>query len=85
VYNYLFRLNLQALANNSLYETLRRNNYFCLLKIQTMSLPVNNKKGNNKSGKNQQSANTGSKFIKVNSKAGGAKQKTRSTGANRGS
>jgi hypothetical protein len=50
-----------------------------------MSLPVNNKKGNNKSGKNQQSANTGSKFIKVNSKPGAAKQKTRSTGANRGS
>ena len=50
-----------------------------------MSLPTNNKKGGNKSGKNQQNTNTGSKFIKVNSKPGGAKQKVRSTGANRGS
>lgn len=50
-----------------------------------MSLPVNNKKGGNKQGKSQQSANAGSKFIKVSSKAGGAKQKVRSTGANRGS
>ena len=50
-----------------------------------MSLPTNNKKGGNKPGKNQQSANSGSKFIKVSSKPGGAKQKVRSTGANRGS
>lgn len=50
-----------------------------------MSLPVNNKKGGNKAGKNQQTINSNSKFIKVNSKSGGAKQKVRSTGANRGS
>lgn len=50
-----------------------------------MSLPTNNKKGGNKSGKNQAGQNTGSKFIKVNSKSGAAKQKIRSTGANRGS
>jgi hypothetical protein len=50
-----------------------------------MSLPVNDKKGNNKSGKNQKNSGTGSKFIKVNSKPGAAKQKVRSTGANRGS
>jgi len=49
-----------------------------------MSLPTNNKKNANKTGKNQTS-NTGSKFIKVNSKSTGAKQKVRSTGANRGS
>jgi hypothetical protein len=50
-----------------------------------MSLPTNNKKTGNKAGKNQ-SANSGnSKFIKVNSKPGAAKQKVRSTGANRGS
>ncbi|MEP6683165.1 MAG: hypothetical protein ABJA35_07890 [Parafilimonas sp.] len=50
-----------------------------------MSLPTNNKKDKNKTGKNQQ-ANNGSKFIKVNSKqSSGAKQKVRSTGANRGS
>ena len=50
-----------------------------------MSLPTNNKKSGNKAGKNQQNNNSGSKFIKVNSKPGLAKQKTRSTGANRGS
>ena len=50
-----------------------------------MSLPTNNKKNNNKAGKNQSNNNAGSKFIKVNSKPGGAKQKVRSTGANRGS
>ena len=50
-----------------------------------MSLPTNNKKSNSKAGKNQQNTNSGSKFIKVNSKVGGAKQKVRSTGANRGS
>ena len=49
-----------------------------------MSLPVNNKKSGSKTGKNQ-TGNTGSKFIKVNSKPGAAKQKVRSTGANRGS
>ena len=49
-----------------------------------MSLPINNKKGGNKNTKNQ-TGNTGSKFIKVNSKPGAAKQKVRSTGANRGS
>jgi hypothetical protein len=50
-----------------------------------MSLPVNNKKNNSKTSKGQQSGNAGSKFIKVNSKQSGAKQKVRSTGANRGS
>ena len=50
-----------------------------------MSLPTNNKKGGNKTGKNQANNNSGSKFIKVNSKPGAAKQKVRSTGANRGS
>ena len=50
-----------------------------------MSLPVNNKKGGNKAGKNQMINTSGSKFMKVNSKSGAAKQKTRSTGANRGS
>jgi hypothetical protein len=51
-----------------------------------MSLPTNNKKGGNKSGKNQAASNSNnSKFIKVSSKPGGAKQKVRSTGANRGS
>ncbi|HEX5154514.1 MAG TPA: hypothetical protein VFW07_23875 [Parafilimonas sp.] len=50
-----------------------------------MSLPTNNKKGGNKPGKNQINTNAGSKFIKANSKPGGAKQKVRSTGANRGS
>ena len=51
-----------------------------------MSLPTNNKKGGNKTGKNQNNSNSGSKFIKVNSKqSSGAKQKVRSTGANRGS
>lgn len=50
-----------------------------------MSLPTNNKKGGNKAGKNQTSVNTNSKFIKASSKPGGAKQKVRSTGANRGS
>jgi hypothetical protein len=50
-----------------------------------MSLPTNNKKSGNKTGKQQQNNNSGSKFIKVNSKPGMAKQKTRSTGANRGS
>ena len=50
-----------------------------------MSLPVNNKKNNAKNGKNQQGNNNGSKFIKVNSKQSGGKQKVRSTGANRGS
>jgi len=50
-----------------------------------MSLPTNNKKDKSKAGKNQQT-NSGSKFIKVNSKqSSGAKQKVRSTGANRGS
>ena len=50
-----------------------------------MSLPTNNKKSGNKSGKNHLNANNGSKFIKANSKPGAAKQKVRSTGANRGS
>jgi hypothetical protein len=50
-----------------------------------MSLPTNNKKTGNKTGKNQAGVNNGSKFIKANSKPGGAKQKVRSTGANRGS
>ena len=50
-----------------------------------MSLPTNNKKGGNKTGKSQANTNAGSKFIKVNSKPGAAKQKVRSTGANRGS
>lgn len=50
-----------------------------------MSLPTNNKNKGNKSGKNQTGINTGSKFIKTNSKLGAAKQKVRSTGANRGS
>ena len=50
-----------------------------------MSLPTNNKKTGNKTGKNQPGVNNGSKFIKANSKPGGAKQKVRSTGANRGS
>ncbi len=49
-----------------------------------MSLPTNNKKGGTKTTKNQ-TGNAGSKFIKVNSKPGAAKQKVRSTGANRGS
>ena len=49
-----------------------------------MSLPTNTKKDKSKLGKNQQT-NNGSKFIKVNAKPGGAKQKVRSTGANRGS
>ena len=49
-----------------------------------MSLPVNDKKGGNKNDKNQKSANNGSKFIKTNTKSA-AKQKVRSTGANRGS
>lgn len=49
-----------------------------------MSLPTNNKKAGNKTGKNQAN-NSGSKFIKVSSKATGGKQKVRSTGANRGS
>ena len=49
-----------------------------------MSLPVNDKKGTNKSDKNQKNANSGSKFMKTNTKSG-AKQKVRSTGANRGS
>jgi len=51
-----------------------------------MSLPTNNKKGAGKSGKNQLPSNNNSKFIKASSKpGGGAKQKVRSTGANRGS
>lgn len=50
-----------------------------------MSLPTNNKKNGNKTGKNQTNNNSGSKFIKVSSKPGAAKQKVRSTGANRGS
>jgi hypothetical protein len=50
-----------------------------------MSLPTNNKKNATKSGKNQTNNNSGSKFIKTNTKPGGAKQKVRSTGANRGS
>ncbi len=49
-----------------------------------MSLPVNNKKNGNKNDKNQKNANSGSKFIKTNSKSA-AKQPVRSTGANRGS
>jgi len=49
-----------------------------------MSLPVNNKKNGNKKQKNLAS-DANSKFIKVNSKPGAAKQKVRSTGANRGS
>ena len=54
-------------------------------KQNIMSLPTNNKKSANKAGKNQSNASGGSKFIKVNTKPGGAKQKVRSTGANRGS
>ena len=50
-----------------------------------MSLPTNNKKSGNNTAKNKTGFNTGSKFIKANPKPGGAKQKTRSTGANRGS
>lgn len=50
-----------------------------------MSLPVNNKKEANKSQKSQAVSGSNSKFIKTNSKPGGAKQKVRSTGANRGS
>jgi hypothetical protein len=50
-----------------------------------MSLPTNNKKGGNKAGKQQQQPGSNSKFIKTNSKVSGAKQKVRSTGANRGS
>lgn len=50
-----------------------------------MSLPTNNKKSGNKNTKNQINPVGGSKFIKTNSKPGGAKQKVRSTGANRGS
>lgn len=50
-----------------------------------MSLPTNNKKAAGKGGKNQANNNSGSKFMKVTPKAGGAKQKVRSTGANRGS
>jgi hypothetical protein len=50
-----------------------------------MSLPTNNKKNATKPGKNQTGSGSGSKFIKVNSKPGAAKQKVRSTGANRGS
>ncbi len=50
-----------------------------------MSLPTNNKKSGNKNTKNQINPGGGSKFIKTNSKPGGAKQKVRSTGANRGS
>ena len=50
-----------------------------------MSLPTNNKKSGNKAGKNQAGLANNSKFIKTNSKPGGAKQKVRSTGANRGS
>jgi len=51
-----------------------------------MSLPTNNKKTGKKAGKNQAANNGNSKFIKVTSKPGGAaKQKVRSTGANRGS
>ena len=50
-----------------------------------MSLPTNNKKNNAKAGKNQIQSNNNSKFIKTNAKPGGAKQKVRSTGANRGS
>ena len=49
-----------------------------------MSLPTNNKKGG-KTGKNQLPLNNNSKYIKASSKPGGAKQKVRSTGANRGS
>lgn len=48
-----------------------------------MSLPTNNKKGGNKTGKNQPGMHSNSKFIKASSKPGGAKQKVRSTGANR--
>ncbi|MEP6465982.1 MAG: hypothetical protein ABJB05_06735 [Parafilimonas sp.] len=50
-----------------------------------MSLPVNNKKNASKTAKNQANNNSGSKFIKVSAKPGAAKQKVRSTGANRGS
>ncbi|MFT4155467.1 hypothetical protein [Parafilimonas sp.] len=50
-----------------------------------MSLPVNNKKSANKNSKAQAASNSNSKFIKASSKPGGAKQKVRSTGANRGS
>lgn len=50
-----------------------------------MSLPTNNKKAAGKTGKSQANNNSGSKFMKVNPKPGGAKQKVRSTGANRGS
>lgn len=50
-----------------------------------MSLPTNDKKKGSKQGKGQISSNSGSKFIKVNSKPGATKQKPRSTGANRGS
>jgi hypothetical protein len=49
-----------------------------------MSLPTNNKKGGKKTAKNQTGVSN-SKFIKATSKPGGAKQKVRSTGANRGS
>ena len=49
-----------------------------------MSLPVNDKKSGNKNDKNQKSANNGSKFMKTSAKPA-AKQKVRSTGANRGS
>ncbi|SFQ54177.1 hypothetical protein [Parafilimonas terrae] len=50
-----------------------------------MSLPVNNKKAANKGQKSQAASGSNSKFIKANSKPDGAKQKVRSTGANRGS
>ncbi len=50
-----------------------------------MSLPTNNKKAAGKNAKNQPGLNSNSKFIKATSKPGGAKQKVRSTGANRGS
>jgi hypothetical protein len=50
-----------------------------------MSLPTNNKKGGSKGGKNQKGMENNSKFMRANPKPGGAKQKIRSTGANRGS
>jgi hypothetical protein len=60
-------------------------NLFSKTKRYFMSLPTNNKKSGNKNTKNQINPGGGSKFIKTNSKPGGAKQKVRSTGANRGS
>ena len=60
-------------------------NYICGKKNQIMSLPTNNKKGGSKGGKNQKVLENNSKFMKSNSKPGMAKQKVRSTGANRGS